>query len=533
VRRIPAAARAGPPVVAAYPNAYRVGMSNLGFQRLLELLSEQPLTVDRVFLPSARQLSGDPDGRGAPLQTLDLGMPLDRARAVLFSVAFEPDYVGLAQLLILGGVEPRARRRRATAPLVIAGGLAPTLNPEPLAPLCDLLGIGEAEALLPPLLELLLDEPSRERLLERCQQLPGWYVPALDGDPPRRRVTRQAAEPLVRPAYPAVLASRAAFSNHVDVEISRGCRWRCRFCAAGHVVTPYRELDLEQLRPALSWGLEQRGRVGLVGTDVSDHSGLESIARWVRERGGELALPSLRAAAVARSDGPLRRLIQDRPPRTLTLAVESATEDLRCALNKRLSHDELLRAARAAAGAGVQRLKVYLLAAVPGERQQDLEAMVDLALELVDCGPPGPLTLSVTGLVPKPGTPLQWEPAPDRHYLRQARGLLRSRLPGGRVELAFESPDWTRWQALLSLGGREVADLLLAAAEQGWRKVLARAAARTPLLQGRPRDPQQPLPWDFLDRGYPDEVLWRERESCRARRYVPPALIQRDPPPVK
>lgn len=526
VWRVPLPRRGSPRLAVVFPNHYGVGMANLGFHALLEELSRLPAVVERCFLPDDKLLDLH-QRSGMPMLSLESGTPLKQFEAIFFSVSFEPDYVGLAHMLRLSGMEPLASRRPAGSPLVVAGGLAPTLNPEPLADFCDLVGVGEAEVLAPPLLELLLERLPRQELLYRAGSLPGWYAPQLSPEPPAKpsRVVRQHSPLLTRPCHPVVLSPDTVFSSHVDLEISRGCRWRCRFCAAGQVVTPYRELGLEELKPALGWALQQRPGVGLVGTDVSDHGGLGEIAAWIEDQGGEVRLPSMRVENLSRPGSSVSRLLARRPPRTLTMAVEAASEGLRNALNKRLDDGRLRRAAELVAGAGVQNLKIYLLTAIPGERWEEVEAMGALARDLLRWGPPGRLTLSVTGLVPKAGTPLQWEPAPDRQYLRRVRSFLRKDLPRGRVELLFESPDWVRWQALLSIGGREVGQYVLVAAQQGWRRALARATKEVSCLSGQARSFGEDLPWSFVDHGCPVEVLWQERLNCLGRVYVPPTRI--------
>ena len=504
-RRLPAQGTGGGPAVAVlYPNQYSVGMANLGFHALLEQLQQYPgLQVDRCFLPGRAEM---PEHRrsGTPVLGLESGRSLAQFDLLLCSISFEPDALGLVQMLQLSGLQPLARRRGGRDPLVVAGGMAPTLNPEPLAPICDLLGLGEAEALLPALLELLLQRPNRLELLQQAAQCDGWYAPRDDKTP---APVRRLQAPLERPCMPVVLGRGAAFGSHVDLEISRGCRWRCAFCAAGHVVSPYRELQLEALEPALSWALSRRQRVGLVGTDVSDHSGLGAIAGYVRDHGGDVALPSLRVEQLADPDSAASRIITLKPPRTVTMAVEHATENTRRRLHKQLTDETIGRAAALLAGAGVVQLKVYLLAAIPGERWAEVEAIPALVQDLLRHGPGGRLTLSVTGMVPKPGTPMQWEPAPDRAYLRRVRRYLREQLPRPRVELSFESPDWTRWQALLSLGGREVAEYLLLASRDGWRRALSQASDQQPLLQGQGRAADDVLPWSHVDHG------------CRVRRF--------------
>ncbi len=502
-----------------YPNEYALGMANLGYQVLIEQLSRSGVDLERYFLPSAKMLA-EHQRSATPILGLERLRPLAQAEIIFFSVAFEPDYVGLVELLQLSGIAPLAEDRDHAAPLVIAGGIAPTINPEPIAAFCDLIGVGEAEVLLPPLMEAVAQQLSKEELIQVGAHTLGWYVPSQQ----QGQVVRQHA-PLEQPCYPAILSSQSPFSHHLDVEICRGCRWRCRFCAAGHVVTPYRELDLEALLPALDWGLEQRGKIGLVGTDVSDHSQLETIVDYVRGRGGEIAFPSLRVEALARSSGAAARIINGGPPRTLTMAVEAASESLRRALGKRLSLQKILRAAELAAQAGVANLRIYLLVGVPGEQWQEIEDIVELSRELLRVGPGGELTLSINGLVPKAGTPLQWEPAPDRKYLKKIRAYLRRTLPRSRVKLLFDSPDWIRWQTLLSVGDREVSRYLLQAADAGWRAALAQASRREPILLGEGRPLNLSLPWQHIIRGSSAQLLLEEHQRCVQREYIPPARL--------
>ena len=68
------------------------------------------------------------------------------------SISFETDYLHVPRLLELAGLAPRRSGRGAGAPLVIAGGPAIFLNPEPIAEFVDLFLIGEAEEMLPEFL---------------------------------------------------------------------------------------------------------------------------------------------------------------------------------------------------------------------------------------------------------------------------------------------------------------------------------------------------------------------------------------------
>ena len=68
--------------------------------------------------------------------------------------------------------------------LVIAGGPCVTGNPEPLTPFFDCLAIGEGEAILPGMVEVLAQglHGEREELLSALARLPGLYRPGRGGE---------------------------------------------------------------------------------------------------------------------------------------------------------------------------------------------------------------------------------------------------------------------------------------------------------------------------------------------------------------
>ena len=133
-----------------YPNIYPLAVSNLGFQLVYSLLNERDdLVCERFVYPPA----------GEPLRSLESNRPLTDFPLVLGSVSFEDDYPRLVALLAAGGVEPVAASRAETvgpgSPLVILGGVAVFMNPEPLATFADLMVIGEAEPVLPGLVQAI------------------------------------------------------------------------------------------------------------------------------------------------------------------------------------------------------------------------------------------------------------------------------------------------------------------------------------------------------------------------------------------
>jgi len=78
-------------VCLAYPNLYRIGMANLGFQTVYKAINDLPsLLCERVFLPAG---DGAEYAAGAvePL-SLESRKPLRDFDILAFSVSFENDY---------------------------------------------------------------------------------------------------------------------------------------------------------------------------------------------------------------------------------------------------------------------------------------------------------------------------------------------------------------------------------------------------------------------------------------------------------
>lgn len=138
-------------VCLAYPNVYRIGMSNLGFQTVYGLLNRLPgCLCERIFLPDPTE--GDASRQEA-LVSMESQRPLKEFDILAFALPFENDYPYVLRMLEQAGIPMEAGSRDDSDPLIMAGGIAVTLNPEPLSSFVDLFLLGEAEELLPEFVE--------------------------------------------------------------------------------------------------------------------------------------------------------------------------------------------------------------------------------------------------------------------------------------------------------------------------------------------------------------------------------------------
>src|SRR2546426_3361336 len=171
------------PICLVYPNRYPVGMSNLGFQAAYKILAQDPrCRCERAFLP-------EPDEAGVlqrtvtPLASLESQRPLLDFELLAFSLSFETDYLHILDILAAAHIPLLAREREEHHPLVIAGGPATFLNPEPVADFVDLFLIGEGEEMIPEFLEryaqVRTTSLSRKDKLHALNLIEGAYLPTL------------------------------------------------------------------------------------------------------------------------------------------------------------------------------------------------------------------------------------------------------------------------------------------------------------------------------------------------------------------
>ncbi len=532
-------------VALVYPNAYRLGMANLGLHAVYRLLNDHPRALcERAFLPEEPGAARSRAGPGGGVASLESGRPLSDFDVIAFSLSFEDDYGHVLEILDRAGLPLRAADRGPDRPLVVAGGIAVQINPEPVAPFFDLFLVGEGEELCGPFLDRLLEVGARgldrEGLVTELAQIPGAYVPSLydvayadtrvpGGAWVTRFAPRSGAPARVRRLYVkdlrTVATSRvvdspdAQFGDLYLTEVARGCLWGCRFCAAGFVQRPYREVGIEKLEEEARKGIARGLRIGLVGPDTSDYTGLDALTCMIGVEGGSFSPSSLRVDAITPE---LARRMAAGGERSITIAPEAGTARLRQVINKDFSDDRIVEAAEHALAQGMKHVKMYFMCGLPTETDEDVIGMARLAVRVREevmmprakqSGRMGRISLSVNPFIPKPWTPFQWAPMADRRCLEAKRRLLEKELRPRGIDVELFSPREAWLQALLSRGDRRCADLLEIAHREtdgDLRKALSRWPHDPEFFATREVGVDEVLPWDFLDQGIAKKFLERE-----------------------
>lgn len=517
----------------AFPNTYRLGMSNLGYQLVYRLLNEREDTVcERVFLPDPVEEAEYRRSR-TPLFAWESGRPLQSFDVIGFSVSFELDYLNVLKMLELAGIPLLAEDRGDEWPLIIMGGPAPWVNPEAVAPFIDAFVIGEAEGLTDLLIPPIRDAQKGDRaaLLRRLSQIQGVYVPSLyqvdycertgqvsaisplDGAP--QRISRWVARDLTRYNTSApILTEKSEFSGMMLAEAARGCGQGCRFCFAGYAYRPVRYTPPEQLEREFAERQEstaQAPRVGLVGSSLTDHKQLVQITRSLAEKAPGVSLGSLRADNLSEQ---VACAIGEAGQKTVTIAPETGSERLRYISRKHVTDEDIVEAARRCAASGVERIKLYYIVGLPCETEPDLLAIADLSARVAEAGSFRRVTLTLHPFVPKPHTAYQWAGCMDPRLVEQR---LKSagkavRQASSRLDFTVDSVRGSMVQALLSMADRRVSAVLLEAHRNGgnWRSALRDTGIDPAWYACRRRDFDEILPWEHINLGVRKEYLWRE-----------------------
>ena len=520
-----------------YPSTYQLGMSSLGVQVIYATLNSRDDTAcERVFVPESEYL------RKLVIQktrlfSFETQTALNQFDIIGFSVSFESDYVNIPRTLELANIPPLAEERSEWEPLVIAGGINISYNPEPIADFIDVFVVGEAEVVIHELMahfqEWKQSGASKTELLKTLATVTGLYVPRFydvtyrdDGTiqqvrpqpdvPPR---IRAAAVPKLDDVQTCtqIHTPNTEFANAHLIEIVRGCGRQCRFCVADYARRWPRHRSVQN---TLALAERARGitdRIGLVGASISDHPQIDEIATGLVARGFRISCASLRAETVR---APLLDALADSEQGTITIAPEVATEELQKVVNKAIPRERLYYVFEEALKRDILNLRLYFLIGVPHETPADVTAIVDMAKDMraillpyaKRTGRMGRISFTISPMVPKPHTPFQWVAMePPKTIARKLDFLRREINQLGSIKVGSASARLAHQEAAFARGDRRLGKVILELARgASWNQAFRNHGLAPDFYAIRQRPFDEINPWDHLDLNVKPQFLQLE-----------------------
>ena len=552
-------------VALAFPEVYEIGMSYLGQKILYNLLNRRPdVLAERVYAPwpdFEEQLRQS----GLPLFSLENRIPLFRFDLIGFSLLYELNYTNLLTILDLGKIPFLSGERNLTHPLIIAGGPA-ALNPEPLADFIDLFAFGDGEEIFSEIIDRFLKVKSevknREELLKSFIDIPGLYIPSFYQPQLQPNSFLLVPRPVNGGRVPEVIEKRLVHDmdravppekflvpniqsvfDRLQVEVARGCPQNCRFCQAASLYFPYRIRPLSDTIKIAYKGLLATGYDDLSfnALSIGDYPYLEQSIDWLMPyltmEKVSVSLPSLRPGRLSKKV--VESIVKIRKT-GFTLVPEAGSERLRRVINKKISDQELLTAARYAYENGWRLLKLYFMIGLPTETPEDLVAIVKLIGQLIELGKittgtQPAINLSISSFIPKPHTPFQWLAMDEEKLLQEKQDYLKDNIRRWKkVELKEHRIKTSILEAVFSRGDRRLGAVLKEAYQQGarfegwldlfrfdlWEKAFEKNGLDyRRYLKAIPLEAD--LPWDIVNIGLKKTYLKEELKAAEEARYTP------------
>ncbi len=547
-----------------FPDIYEIGMSHLGLSILYNLMNDrEDCACERVFSPmkDMEQLMRD---QHIPLFALESQQAVSNFDFLGFTLQYEMSYTNVLNNINLSGLELRSENRKATDPIICAGGPC-SYNPEPLAPFIDFFYIGEAETTLPKILDVykrikkdvtIAEEAKKETFLEALLEVEGIYVPKFydvtyheDGTIKERIVLHDKAPETIRKQLVRDLNDMTYAKNpivpflqpvhdRIVLELFRGCSRGCRFCQAGFVYRPVREKNLDTLKDQADTLANYTGHdeISLISLSTSDYSHLSPLCDYLIDEVADehklnLSLPSLRIDSFSLE---LMNKVQDVRKSSLTFAPEAGSQRMRDVINKGITQENILTGSKEAFMGGWNRVKLYFMLGLPTEQDEDVLAIAALSDEIVKTfysipkpeRPQGGVSLvvSTSFFVPKPFTPFQWAAQDTRDDFLRKQKLLNGAINKKRIRYNSHDAKTSVMEGVLARGDRRVADVLERVYQNGatfdawsehfvyerWVDAFETTGVDPEFYASRQRDLDEVLPWDFIDIGVKKSFLQEE-----------------------
>ena len=546
-----------------FPDVYEVGMSHLGTRILYHTINERKNTYcERVFAPwpDMETLMRKSDIK---IFTLETKTPLDQFDMLGFTLQYEMSYTNILNMLDMSGITIRASERGEDEPIIMAGGPC-AYNPEPLYDIVDFFEIGEGEEMMDDVLEVYAKHKAngkvnKKEFLREISHIGGIYVPSLydvsyneDGtireftpkyeDVPAK-VKKRIVNNFDKVSFPdeMIVPYTDIVHDRVVLETARGCTNGCRFCQAGMIYRPVREKTtntlIEQARKALkATGYDE---VSLASLSICDYSNIQNlISSLVLEHEADkvgIALPSIRVDAFSVD---LIKEIQKVRKTGLTFAPEAGSQRMRDIINKGLTEERILEAAKSAFESGWSTIKLYFILGLPYETTEDAAGIGELAEKMADVYFEIPkdvrnkglkITVSTSILVPKPFTPFQWAPMARPEIVDERIKAVRGAIKSRSIVYNYHEQETSFMEAVFARGDRRTCDVLIKAFEKGakfdgwseyfnmeiWNEAMEECNLDSEFYVYREREYDEILPWDFIDIGVNRKYMERENEKAK------------------
>lgn len=342
---------------------------------------------------------------------------------IFISLFFYGNIYELEYFLRVSGLKQRKKGK----PLLICGGMQPTVTPELVAEMCDYVFIGEAEDCFTEIVKNIEAGKSLEGIA-------GMYWKGKKTIP----------EPVYVDKLTPFWLLHAAKDGGARLEIARGCKHKCKFCLLSNL-KPYRELDFESIKKCVI-DIKRKGatHTSLFAPERTEHSRWEDIQSLIISM-------KLRESG---TDARLEHIHRIRHRNKVRFGLEGISYKLRAEVGKPFTEDFIIKKMRefTERQTNIAFFYIYFILDLPGETEEDWQEFYDFFCRLESEDWSRRITVGpvFNPLSPKPFTPYYKNVVvhPFRDYQKKCTNFLRKNDEhwGFRI---VEANVWGSWERIL------------------------------------------------------------------------------------
>ena len=331
--------------------------------------------------------------------------------------------------------ESGLKKGSLNGPILIAGGIHCTMAPRLVAEMVDYVFLGDADDCLGEIIGQIErgEKPHHQNLFESGME----NVPSPRACPPS-----------------AFAMQEGGASGVVRVEVARGCRYKCSFCAISKLKA-YREVDADQIIKIIKDTPEKT--VSLFAPERTMHSRWHDLSKALADCGKHDLGQDVR----------LEHLME-LPGNIATVGIEGISYRLRRSIKKSFKHEFIIEKMKefVESRKRVCMLSAYFIADLPGEDDSDLDELYSLfeSIEQENFSRFLVFKPVLNPLSPKPFTDLMnVEIHPFRDYRSKWQNILRKR--GGQwgfrcIESMVWGPFERTMDSLATWGGERAYEII-------------------------------------------------------------------------
>ncbi|MFX1389339.1 MAG: B12-binding domain-containing radical SAM protein [Promethearchaeota archaeon] len=469
-----------------YPSEFKLGMSSYSIRLLYYFINSfKNIACERIFLPDNINIKYPASKDFNPkdiLRSLENKILPDEFDILGFSLHFENDFKNIFWILEKAEIPFSYQKRleiirsgNVQLPLVIAGGPVITSNPIPFSKFFDLLFIGDSEESLPKFFNLYQrykeQKINLKEFLDIAKEIEGIFVPAVSNRP--RRAILKNIDNSPTPLFQLISKTHknnSVFEPNFLLEVNRGCPFQCKFCISSFHNSPFRNRSFNSIINAIkeSIKISNYETISLIGSCVSAHPKFHQICKYINDIGKRLTVPSIRIDHLTQD---LIKIFEKAGIRTITIAPETGSEDLRFALGKKISNEKIITTIKEIRDSLIKNVKFYYLIGLPNETEEDIDDIIELLKSISNLGfPKNSLRVNINPFIPKLNTPYEKEvifylTENLSSLLKKYQKLYHELKSLTSIKLKFKNfkniTKNARLQTLISIGDLQVSEILL------------------------------------------------------------------------